>query len=272
IEDDQGTADDDTSANGFKSRCWNGKPGNFSNVSVEGKSSGPWGIWKSEAVCPEGSAICGISSKFQESQGSGDDTAMNGAFFKCCSLNSARSDETSELRPSVGPFGDFHRYVYCSEGTWAYGFQQRVESAQGSSDDTALNAIRLYCRKKDGTGVESISSYDGVWGNWTGVANCSAPSAPFMFSGSFKIEDDQGISGDDTSANGFRSRCWNGKPGNFSNVYVEGKGSGTWGFWKTEAACSEGSAICGISSKFQDSQGSSDDTAMNGAFFKCCSL
>ncbi|CAF3358010.1 unnamed protein product, partial [Rotaria sp. Silwood2] len=214
IEDDQGTDDDDTTANGFKTRCWNGKAGSYSNVYVEGRSSGPWGKWKDEAACPEGSAICGISSKYEKSQDSGDDTAMNGAFFKCCSLPSERADQTFELRPTIGPFGDFRTYEYCPEGTWAYGFQQRVESDQGAgSDDTALNAIRLYCRKKDGTGIESISSYDGAWGNWSDSVSCTDPSAPFMFSATFKIEDDQGTADDDTSANGFKSRCWHGRPG-----------------------------------------------------------
>ncbi|CAF4243605.1 unnamed protein product, partial [Adineta steineri] len=37
--------------------------------------------------CAQGSAICGINTKFEVSNDpSNDNTAMNGAFFACCSL------------------------------------------------------------------------------------------------------------------------------------------------------------------------------------------
>ena len=39
---------------------------------------------------------------------------------------------------------------------YARGIQVKAEGSQGRGDDTALNAIRLYCSAQDG------SEYDGV--------------------------------------------------------------------------------------------------------------
>lgn len=45
-----------------------------------------WGNWSSWKTCPPASAICGIKTKVEGNQGSGDDTALNDAEFTCCSL------------------------------------------------------------------------------------------------------------------------------------------------------------------------------------------
>ena len=50
------------------------------------------------------------------------------------------------------------------------------------------------------------------------------------------------------------------------------------GKWKGPKSCSIGFAICGIRVRIEDKRGNSwnhgvnDDTALNGAEFKCCSL
>ncbi|CAM2705819.1 unnamed protein product [Rotaria socialis] len=187
------------------------------------------------------------------------------------SVVSGRNDIVSELRPDVGEFGDFQDYEYCPEGSWAYGFRQRVEFFQFTRDDTALNAIRLHCRKHDGTITGNISSFEGYWGSWSNSAYCGDVNGVYMFYAAFKIEDYRGPSIDDTSANDFRSQCWNGTV--VSNNALHASNGNMFGTWKRSDACNKGSAICGISSKFDKPQGEGyDDTAMNGAFFKCCSL
>ncbi|CAF3663630.1 unnamed protein product [Rotaria sp. Silwood1] len=138
-------------------------------------------------------------------------------------------------------------------------------------DNTALNAIRLYCRKKNGVFAGYISSYDGEWGNWGEDVYCDDTKSGFMFYAAFKIENYQGRVLDDTSANEFKSQCWNGTTISYRDLRANNGGSK--GEWKNEDACNEGSAICGIKSKFESPREKGrDDTAMNGAFFKCCSL
>ena len=50
------------------------------------------GKWKGTKSCPKGFAICGIRVRIEDRRGNGwnqgynDDTALNGAEFKCCSL------------------------------------------------------------------------------------------------------------------------------------------------------------------------------------------
>ena len=54
------------------------------------------GKWKGTKSCPKGFAICGIRVRIEDRRGNGwnqgynDDTALNGAEFKCCSLPEIR--------------------------------------------------------------------------------------------------------------------------------------------------------------------------------------
>lgn len=49
-----------------------------------------------------------------------------------------------EVQTSWGTWGGIS---YCPHGTWARGFDLKVEGDQGSrGDDSALNAIKLFCR------------------------------------------------------------------------------------------------------------------------------
>ena len=51
------------------------------NTSNEGK----WGKWSGSMKCMSGTVICGIRTRVERNQGRGDDTALNGVQFKCCS-------------------------------------------------------------------------------------------------------------------------------------------------------------------------------------------
>ena len=165
-------------------------------------------------------------------------------------------------------WGVFYYLEYCPRGSWAYGFKQRVEPNQGSGDDTALNAVRLYCRTKDNANTGSVSSYDGLWGSWSGGVFCDTPSR-FMVSAAFKIEG--GSASDFTGANSFKSQCQDINTLTNANGYLEDNNGGPWGTWAGEDTCPSGTAICGISSFFYKPSGLfTDDLAMTGAVFVCC--
>ncbi|XP_017542418.1 vitelline membrane outer layer protein 1-like [Pygocentrus nattereri] len=76
VEGQQGDGDD-TAANNIRFQC--------SGVDVDfvgwGTSWGEWGNWSKYCT---GKGICGIQTKVEEPQGSGDDTALNDVRFFCC--------------------------------------------------------------------------------------------------------------------------------------------------------------------------------------------
>ncbi|CAF1451213.1 unnamed protein product [Rotaria sordida] len=175
-----------------------------------------------------------------------------------------RRDVVQTIVPASGPWGEFTDTVYCDANTWAIGFRQRVERpCSGNCDDTALNALELLCGKKDGTSVKSITSHNGFWGDWSNFVRCPGNNN-FLKGVSFKIEPPQGTS-DDTAANDCQFSC-------SQSSNIRASNGAPWGDWKQMTYCPPSTAICGFSLKLENTQGTGDDTAMNGAIFECCAL
>ncbi|KAG8547021.1 hypothetical protein GDO81_029313 [Engystomops pustulosus] len=134
-----------------------------------------------------------------------------------------------------------------------------VERPLGSDgDDTALNAIRLYCASPSTRDTqETITSSESSWGDWTPVSWC--PSGHLM-SFALQVEPKQG-DGDDTAANNIMMQC-------SDHTVLTGKGGywGTFGSWSW--TCPSG--ICGIQTRVEGKQGRGDDTALNDVKFGCC--
>jgi hypothetical protein len=147
----------------------------------------------------------------------------------------------------------------------------RVEPSLGggNNDDTALNAIRLYCRVPNGgrftNGSDTvvIEAHPGFWGTWVEGRNCS----PNRFMTTFNLRVERSLGGglgsrDDTAANSVAFRC-------SSNQVIEAEG-GPWGDWGSEIAGPPRSAICGLAVKVEPQQGGGDDTALNDVSFYWC--
>uniref|UniRef100_A0A8C2F2H0 Vitelline membrane outer layer protein 1-like n=1 Tax=Cyprinus carpio TaxID=7962 RepID=A0A8C2F2H0_CYPCA len=75
VEVPQGKGDD-TAANNILFRCSQG-----SLLTGDGTRWGTWGGWSQ--TC-QGKGICGIKTRIEKPQGSGDDTALNDASMFCC--------------------------------------------------------------------------------------------------------------------------------------------------------------------------------------------
>ncbi|XP_070605818.1 vitelline membrane outer layer protein 1-like [Erythrolamprus reginae] len=77
VEPAQGSGDD-TAANNIKFTCSDGEV-----LKGKGRNWGYYDEWSSRCQSPS-KGICGIRTKVEEEQGSGDDTALNDVQFYCC--------------------------------------------------------------------------------------------------------------------------------------------------------------------------------------------
>ncbi len=167
---------------------------------------------------------------------------------------------------------------WCAAGTYAVSYKQRVEGSQGGGDDTSLNAIALWCAKKNAattSGGNQALAHPGLYGDWSEWEGCGAASGKLrpMIGGRMRFEGKQGadgrwqkgLQGDDTAGNDVHMKCSNGG-------YAEADLEGKWGNWFQERTCPTGTAVCGISVRTEASQGSKDDTALNGVKLKCCTF
>ena len=151
----------------------------------------------------------------------------------------------------MGDWGPFKR---CPAEQHVKGIQLRIEGQQGGGDDTALNAIRLYC-----SGGSSLISKEGPWGSWLTTKFLSGTHK--FTAASIRQEKSQG-GGDDTGGNGIMlySRT--------SNTVIK-PGDGYWGDWASWQHCPTGSWIVGFQTKVERNQGGGDDTALNEVKFYC---
>jgi Vitelline membrane outer layer protein I (VOMI). len=177
-----------------------------------------------------------------------------------------RNDQVGVLEaPNATPWGSWTRAVYCPPGSWAAGYTMKVEPNQGRGDDTALNAVALYCRDRNGRDVTRISPHDGFWGSWGEGANC--PQGQFLILFNLRVEPSQG-SGDDTGANSVAFLC-----SNSGGKITEASNRGQWGSlgeWQGQGLLP--GAICGVRAKIEAQQGTGDDTALNNLEFTWCRI
>ncbi|KAM3927315.1 vitelline membrane outer layer protein 1 homolog [Leptodactylus fuscus] len=157
-----------------------------------------------------------------------------------------------------GNWGDWECEEWCPSGTKATGFSLKMERPLGSKgDDTALNAIRLYCTSSGRDTVEVITSKESKWGDWTSVSWC--PSGHFI-SFALRVEAPQRDE-DDTAANNIMMQC-----SDYTIISGDGGYWGSYGSWS--GRCPNG--ICGIKTRVEWPIGDGDDTALNDVQFACC--
>lgn len=184
-------------------------------------SNGYWGDWADSAsYCGGNGYVVGLQTRIEGPQNSGamtnkdDDTAMNAVRLICGSNHPTLGlINVHTIKSKEGPWGDWAQsesIEYCPWGTYAKGFQTRVEKSQGggrNEDDTAMNTVRLICSDSAQT---SITSYQGQWGDWGTKAFC--PEGKYICGFKTRVEKDLGggklnKGNDDTALNGIEMYC-----------------------------------------------------------------
>ncbi len=123
----------------------------------------PWGQWSNKFSCPVGSYVGGYSMRVEPPQGRGDDTALNAIALHCYDRGGYR---VAKLVPHPGIWGNWGREAHCPPGTYARGFQLKVEPLQGTGDDTGANSLKFICGNNYDFPTEIEASGGGTWGNW----------------------------------------------------------------------------------------------------------
>lgn len=191
-------------------------------------------------------------------------------------MSSTRSRfETVLTVSNGGPWGIWGPAQFCSNGSYAVGYDMKIERKKLLRDNTALNAIKLICETAGGKVTGEVTSTVGHWGSWVGPARCQTHGRRRMYLTSFDLQVEapkKGIFKDNTAANFVKFKCrdYCGKEMPVELVKPPGHGFwGTWGNWSAE--CPHFTTICGIQTKVQKPRGFfHDDTALNDVKFFCC--
>ena len=144
----------------------------------------------------------------------------------------------------------------------------RRELAQGLADDAAGVGVALMC--KDPSNTSTLYRYEyrdytgndnvGNWVNLDGAGDCGDG---YMVG--FKTNVENQCSFDCTALNCIQIKCSNGD-------ILEAQDCTTYGagYPDSFSECPSGSYVCGWNERFQEYQGSNDDTALNAVRFECC--
>merc|ERR1711872_36345 len=180
---------------------------------------------------------------------------------------------TTEIIPHANTdWGTWGPPDYCPVDSFAQGFQLKVEwdsfKQRPRMDDTALNAIKLYCTYADGRSAGSVESYVGPYGHWGETTSCDG-NGNWLAEAQFKSEPPS--SWDDTAGNNLNMACLDGEVRNGNGEH--------WGEWSGWVGCPSGTAVCGLKNKVEfecfkaeEPEPRCDDTAHNAVVFYYCDL
>ena len=229
-----------------------------------------------DAAGPDGSATItdsGEGAGFETDEGFADDDAkgvdddgVGTAVEAACNW---RTDFVTSITPGEGFWGNWAQcFDWCDEGTSSFASYAKLKSESprgGSGDDTGLNAMELTCVQYNSSPpVETtvLKSLQGGWGSWQ-ARNDECGGQPII-GAKMMLEPKQG-SGDDTAANRMAFKCASG-----TWIYPDSRTA--WGIWLPAQECPANTAVCGMRTRVEPSQGNGDDSALNGVELACCSL
>ena len=163
-----------------------------------------------------------------------------------------------------GKNGDFPDTAeVCPLGSFVYGYRLKSEASQGEGDDSALNAIELWCIKygtSEDTG--SVTSIEGHRGSWGRHAACRGNNNIMI---GFDVKEEASIAGgDNTALNKIDIYCKN-NPTRWESAPTQT----SWGSWKPPLKCPSGYAVIGLRTQLQSPCVGCDYTGLNGLQLFC---
>ncbi|XP_039609720.1 vitelline membrane outer layer protein 1 homolog [Polypterus senegalus] len=165
----------------------------YSSV-ISVRNGGPWGEWEYRENCPKGWIAYGYALKVDDSQGSGDDTGLNGIQLFCKA--SADSTETHRIESGMGQWGTWTSPKWC-KNSFLKAFILKVQQPQGYGDDTAATDIKFICSD------DTIAKKGRVMARWGDQSSACEKGISGIQT---KVEPPQG-SGDDSALNDVRFFC-----------------------------------------------------------------
>jgi len=195
---------------------------------------------------------------------------------KCQGAPNSREDFGGSFVPQLENWKeDLHSVwgntEWCKKGSWADSIKVKMAPYQGGGDDTALNGIKLQCRRKSGSRSNMISSKFGPQGSWTTSEECKGNhfvnAINFRFEGMKKKTSgkNENVDKEDSSGgNGLDFQCSDG------NGYTGTSNDGFTGDWSGYQKCPAGSYVCGVQTKVKEYRKQWDNTALNTIRFFCC--
>lgn len=128
---------DDTALNAIQLKCFE-RDGTGFGIVISSKYA-LWGTFSYDVNCSDNNnPVVGFDMQIESPQGKYDDTAANDVDLYCL------SGEVISAQVNTN-WGSRTPTYKCRDGQAVVGIRTRVEEPRGSSDDTALNGVRLLC-------------------------------------------------------------------------------------------------------------------------------
>ncbi|XP_071537828.1 vitelline membrane outer layer protein 1-like [Panulirus ornatus] len=178
------------------------------------------------------------------------------------------------------PWGSWGDLEYCADGSFAVDMEVKFKKYRLlDRDETALNAVKLYCATPDLHQTGYVMSTEGREGRWQGMRVCSSG---FLTGMRAKVLTPQGIFRDDVAVQNLQVEC-DYSPEVLTGVddhphhHLEGDDAATAkkipdGDWSLWSQCSNGTAICGIQVRYDSPNKPIDDAAVSDITMFCCAL
>nr|XP_053652065.1 vitelline membrane outer layer protein 1 homolog [Cherax quadricarinatus] len=198
-----------------------------------------------------------------------------GTLLACCLLVATAAEPknldrvvTKALVLSNGlDWGNWGPAEYCEDGSFAMEFEVKFEPYSIlNTDETAVNAVKLYCSTLELHPTGYILSSEGEKGEWQGMRVCENG---FLTGMRAKVLAPRGVALDDVAVQDVMMEC---DYGDTVIIGVDSHARIPDGDWSTWARCPNGSAICGLETRLEDPNLVVDDTGITDISMYCCSL